>query len=416
MSTTAEIKEQLAELIGDLDPAVVPGRTAAAMVTELAAIEKLAQGGRVLLARRVAESRAWEGSGERTAADWMARQAGTSVSEAAGVIETSKQVTHLEGTAAALCDGKLSANYDAFLTAVALLRQHLGLDPKPSADATAEPTADPAPPANTADPSTAHVGPSDETALTDDATLTDDTRTGRAAASPADPTVSSPTPTATPWSGDRTDQASEATHTEAAAKAEGKDGTPLPPPSAPPVPTRLPGGNNTKVIVLIDHTALVRGHTIAGETCEVAGLGPVPASVVRDLLPDAFVAAVIKKGHDIVNVAHLGRGLNIHQRTAIEATGLRCSNLACNPPDHRPPDRPPPPLARRPDHQTRQPADPLCPNCHRKKTHHGWHLARGTGRRRFFPPDGTGRSPSFDPVPSPADTQHAREPVTLFDG
>ena len=77
MPTVAEIKDQLAELIGALDPAVVPGRTAAVMVTELASIEKLAQAGRVLLARRVAESRAWEGSGERSAADWMARQAGT---------------------------------------------------------------------------------------------------------------------------------------------------------------------------------------------------------------------------------------------------------------------------------------------------------------------------------------------------
>ena len=33
--------------------------------------------------------------------------------------------------------------------------------------------------------------------------------------------------------------------------------------------------------VLVDYAALVRGHTVAGETCEIPGMGPVPVSVVR---------------------------------------------------------------------------------------------------------------------------------------
>lgn len=134
----------------------------------------------------------------------------------------------------------------------------------------------------------------------------------------------------------------------------------------------------------IDHTALQRGHTVAGETCEVAGLGPISVAVARELMGDAFVAAVITKGRDVVNVAHLGRGLNVHQRTAVEAVGLRCSNRACNRTialqmDHRTPyaDNPETKL----DNQ-----DPLCPDCHRRKTHHGWELEPGTGPRRFLPP------------------------------
>ena len=63
---------------------------------------------------------------------------------------------------------------------------------------------------------------------------------------------------------------------------------------------------------------------------KVAGLGPVPVDAVRALMPDAFIAAVVTKGRDVINVAHLGRGVNAHQRTAIEAIGLRCSNRACN--------------------------------------------------------------------------------------
>ncbi|QXC63022.1 HNH endonuclease [Aquihabitans sp. G128] len=155
---------------------------------------------------------------------------------------------------------------------------------------------------------------------------------------------------------------------------------------AGPVRARPPGGNNVKVIVRIDHSALVRGHTVAGETCEVAGVGPISAGAVRELLrDDPFLAAVVTKGRDVVTVAHLGRGLNAHQRTAIEALGLRCANRACNRTvalqiDHRVPYAQVPET--RLDNQ-----DPLCPDCHRRKTHHGWHLEPGTGPRRFLPPD-----------------------------
>ncbi|MGH9211785.1 MAG: hypothetical protein ACRD2C_14030, partial [Acidimicrobiales bacterium] len=39
-------------------------------------------------------------------------------------------------------------------------------------------------------------------------------------------------------------------------------------------------------------------------------------------------------------------------------------------------------------HVTRLAAlDPLCPHCHRLKTHHRWALVAGTGRRAFVPPN-----------------------------
>jgi hypothetical protein len=158
-------------------------------------------------------------------------------------------------------------------------------------------------------------------------------------------------------------------------------------PDAPvPLPAKIPGGNNVKVIVNVDHTALLRGHTLAGETCEIAGIGPVSVEAVRQiLLDDAFLAVVVRNGIDIVNVAHHGRGLNAHQRTAIEANGLRCTNIACNRTialqiDHRIPYATDP--VTRLDNQ-----DPLCGDCHRLKTHHRHHLERGTGRRHLLPPD-----------------------------
>jgi hypothetical protein len=153
--------------------------------------------------------------------------------------------------------------------------------------------------------------------------------------------------------------------------------------------------------VLVDHTALLRGHTTAGETCEIAGLGPISVTTARQiLLDDPFLAVVIRRGRDVINVAHHGRGLNAHQRTAIEATGVRCANIACNRTvaiqiDHRHPYAADPVTAL-PNQ------DPLCPECHRRKTHHGWHLEPGTGRRRLLPADrrgspDAGRPPEADP-------------------
>jgi 5-methylcytosine-specific restriction endonuclease McrA len=152
-----------------------------------------------------------------------------------------------------------------------------------------------------------------------------------------------------------------------------------------PLPAKLPGGNNVKVIVLVDHQALLRGHTLAGETSEIAGIGPVSVTAVRQILrDDPFLAVAIRNGRDIVNVAHHGRGLNAHQRTAIEATGLRCTNQACNQTiaieiDHR--------VAYATNNETKlDNQDPLCGGCHRLKTHHGHHLEPGTGPRRLLPP------------------------------
>ena len=68
---------------------------------------------------------------------------------------------------------------------------------------------------------------------------------------------------------------------------------------------RKAGGYTTHVIV--DHEALLRGNTVPGESCEIPGVGPVNVAWVRELLGEAFVTAIIKKGKDITTVAHLGR-------------------------------------------------------------------------------------------------------------
>jgi hypothetical protein len=87
---------------------------------------------------------------------------------------------------------------------------------------------------------------------------------------------------------------------------------------------------NTKVVVVVDLEALLRGHTEADEMCEIRGVGPVPVDAARRLLGDAALAIVIKHGVNVMNVTHLGRNLTAHQQTVVEWWGLQCEVKGCD--------------------------------------------------------------------------------------
>ena len=95
-------------------------------------------------------------------------------------------------------------------------------------------------------------------------------------------------------------------------------------------PKRVARAGGWSAHVVIDHEALVRGHTIDGETCEIPGVGPVSVEWVRQLLGTAFVTAIIKKGKDITTVAHFGRHIPAELRTAMIVSGRECSIEGCS--------------------------------------------------------------------------------------
>lgn len=84
------------------------------------------------------------------------------------------------------------------------------------------------------------------------------------------------------------------------------------------------------VIAVVDHAALLRGHTLDGETCEIEGIGPVPVAVVTEMAKDAFLAAVVKKGVDIRSVVHLGHDPTALQRSALIARDRHCAVPGCD--------------------------------------------------------------------------------------
>ncbi len=91
----------------------------------------------------------------------------------------------------------------------------------------------------------------------------------------------------------------------------------------------LPAGADAKIIVRVDHTALLRGRAVDGELCEIAGIGPIPVSVVQEWMHDAFVAALFTKGDDITKVVHLGRRFTAPQRTALQWQDPVCAGRGC---------------------------------------------------------------------------------------
>jgi Domain of unknown function (DUF222) len=148
-------------------------------------------------------------------------------------------------------------------------------------------------------------------------------------------------------------------------------------------------------ILHVDLEALIRGEIDGDEKCEIPGLGPIPVRVARELLGDAILKLVITRGVDVANVVHLGRGPTAAQRIAVLWSKPKCANVACSSRfvqlDHRDPWA-------NTHHTTLDEIDPLCLHDHYLKTHCGWLLVEGTGRRAFVPPNDP-RSPRNKPPP-----------------
>jgi len=144
-------------------------------------------------------------------------------------------------------------------------------------------------------------------------------------------------------------------------------------------------GPPATILVRADLSAIRRGHTIPGETCEIDGLGPIPVETLRELFPQAAIDLIITKGVNVFNVTHLGRNVNARQQTVMDWLGEQCTRLGCPATrklqiDHR--------VDWHKIHITElHNLDKLCVDCHRRKTHDGWALVHGKGKRRMVPPD-----------------------------
>ena len=91
-----------------------------------------------------------------------------------------------------------------------------------------------------------------------------------------------------------------------------------------------PEGPATVVHVVVDYDALLRGHTVTGERCEIPGLGPIPVTLARQLLEDAWLKVLVTRGVDVVAVAHAGRTIPAHLASALEVRDPKCIVPRCS--------------------------------------------------------------------------------------
>ena len=67
------------------------------------------------------------------------------------------------------------------------------------------------------------------------------------------------------------------------------------------------GKDGADVVYVVDLDAQVRGYTLPGETCHIIGGGPVPLSVVKEQLRDAFIKVALHDGTKVETIVHYGR-------------------------------------------------------------------------------------------------------------
>jgi uncharacterized protein YbjQ (UPF0145 family) len=154
-------------------------------------------------------------------------------------------------------------------------------------------------------------------------------------------------------------------------------------------------GPDAMVHVSVDYEALMRGHTVEGERCEIPGLGPIPVSVARRLADDAILKVLVTKGVEVTTVAHAGRHIPAHLRTAVECRDPTCIVPNCDMRrglqiDHRAPWTP-----------TRDTSlanlARLCRWHHYQKSHLGYTYRGGPGTWEWIPPDTPIGPPTIPP-------------------
>ncbi|MDP8991861.1 MAG: HNH endonuclease [Actinomycetota bacterium] len=404
-----ELQEALEHLVAVLDPDDVPLPEAPGAWEAFAAIERLAGAAKTLLARRVEESRVWRRKGHRSAAEYLAAKAGAAAGAARAELEASKRLVSLPATETALRAGALSGPQVQAITdgasanrgAESRLLQQAGrasLAELRTECARARAAAD-------ADPDESYRrirrarrlrrycdaegawnlharGPVDAGAQLEAALeplVEERFRQARAA-------------------GEREDREAYAFDALVELARRARRGSSGAGHEDDPNERHQDEGHQslpTYLMVLrADLEALVRGSVQGEEQCEIDGLGPVPVRTARALLGDSVLKLVLTRGSDVANVIHLGRGPTAAQRVALLWSQAGCTAEGCNRRwveiDHRIPWA-------ETRHTRLSELDALCPQHHSLKTHEGWALAEGAGKRPMVPPDdprhpGSGRS------------------------
>jgi hypothetical protein len=387
--------DDLRRALDGLDPARLTGGDALALLEAFTTIEKLAAGGRLLVAPRVEATNVWRRDGHRSAAAHLAETSGTPLGSAIDTLEAGRRLGSMPATDAAVREGRLSE---------AQVKEIAGADAaRPGAEAelvdVAEHQALSVLKLRCRRVRAESRGHGDAyRAIHRSRSLRSWTEPGGAVRFDArlTPDQGARLLAAVKREADRrAREASRAGSRESRRALEADavvalacrgDGRTR---SGGGERGESSGGESTPTAVVsvrVDHDALLRGHVEAGEVCEIPGVGPIPVEVARQLAVDSYLSVLVTRGVDVTTVAHAGRTVPTALRRALAERDPACVVPGCAARDDLEIDHV------RPYHEGgRTSLDNLarlCPWHHYLKTHRRFTLVRTGDGWDFRPPPG----------------------------
>ncbi|HEY8218454.1 MAG TPA: hypothetical protein VIH82_15050 [Acidimicrobiia bacterium] len=325
---TRDLRMALEKWAINIEPRLLDGPAAARELRRAARMEAICASVKTRLARRVEETNAWQRGGHKSAAHFVAREAGTSIHQAVVTLETGAQLEELPALREAFATGRVTqaqvteiapaaavaADHERELVALAQEdRNHARLRDrcrKVEADATDALARRNAIHAARAlrtwtDPGGTwhlHANGTAEAGARIMARLNAETEAVFQDARKAN--------TREPVDAYRFDalvRVAERTGDESArAKAH--------------------------IFVNVDAEKLTHGDA-AGGVCEIKGVGPVPVATARELMGDALLTVVVKRGVDVTTIAHDGsKTMPVAVRRAVLARDPECVVDVCSAP------------------------------------------------------------------------------------
>jgi hypothetical protein len=391
--TATAVRDVALEFAAGIDPDAVPLPEVTAVWKNVLEAAQILTGVATLLARRVEDAEAWKAAGFKCAADAIAATAGTSIQDAKQVLETSRNVASLPATADAMRSGTLSPAKADLIAAAAV------------ADPTSEKKL-----LATAELSVAEVkteclrvraaAAGDE--LYDRITRERQARTYTDAEGAWNLHARGPADKGTEIAAtldEITDEIFKQNYKSG--RRDPRDAYAFD--ALVEMARRAREGTDSKgstskplSIQRVDVETLRRGWVEGEEVCEIAGVGPVPVRIARQVLGDAVLKLVITKGVDVLNVTHLGRGATAAQKVALWWQSPMCDVAGCGRVhrleiDHKV-------EWAKTKHTKLEELQRLCEHHHDMKTRFGWKLVEGTGPRPMVPPEDP-RHPRNRPPP-----------------
>ncbi len=165
------------------------------------------------------------------------------------------------------------------------------------------------------------------------------------------------------------------------------------------------------ITFLVDAEAFRRGRLGSGERCELAGVGPVPLSMVERYVGASRVDLVVTRGVDVASVVSLGRVIPRALRVALQVRDATCVVPGCDVSSPLEIDHIEPFARGGPTRLSN--LCRLCPHHHDLKTYRGWTIRGGPGAWEWRRPDEPGDPDStsrIDGCPAPASMPDAASP------